>query len=99
MNAGIQIKDVIVPINPLLIFQGMCIAKTSETELEKFLTYELAPFPLSLFNDDVCTKRYKKNYISYQDIKNQKTKFNEEFKSFFEVNHLMIGNLIKFSIL
>ncbi|GBM04498.1 hypothetical protein AVEN_197902-1 [Araneus ventricosus] len=37
MNAGIQIGD-LVPINPLLIFQRMCIAKESEKELEKFFT-------------------------------------------------------------
>ncbi|GBM77635.1 hypothetical protein AVEN_34460-1 [Araneus ventricosus] len=40
MNAGIRIEDDIVPINPLLIFQRMCIAKESEKELEKFFTYE-----------------------------------------------------------
>ncbi|GBN17628.1 hypothetical protein AVEN_135573-1 [Araneus ventricosus] len=52
MNAGIWIEGDIVPINPLLIFQRMCIAKESEKELEMFFTYELAKFPLSLFKDD-----------------------------------------------
>lgn len=50
MNAGIRIEDDIVPINPVLIFQRMCIAKESDKQLENFFTYELAPFPLSLFS-------------------------------------------------
>ncbi|KAF2886492.1 hypothetical protein ILUMI_19681, partial [Ignelater luminosus] len=56
MNAGIRIEDDIVLINPLLIFQRMCIAKESEKELEEFFTYELAPFPLSLSNDEGMRK-------------------------------------------
>ena len=59
MNTAIRIEEDIVPINPLLIFQRMCIAKESEQELEKFLTYELAPFPLSLFNDEGMRKCVK----------------------------------------
>ncbi|GBM60995.1 hypothetical protein AVEN_264338-1 [Araneus ventricosus] len=59
MNPGIQIEDDIVSINSLLIFQRMCIAKESEKEFEKFFTYELAPFPLSLFNDDGMRKCVK----------------------------------------
>ncbi|GBN80878.1 hypothetical protein AVEN_177202-1 [Araneus ventricosus] len=59
MNKGIRIEGDIVPINPLLIFQRMCIAKESEKELEKLFTYELAPFPLSLFNDDGMRKCVK----------------------------------------
>ncbi|GBL62421.1 hypothetical protein AVEN_37938-1 [Araneus ventricosus] len=37
----------------------MYIAKESEKKLEKFFTYELAPFPLSLFNDDGMPKCVK----------------------------------------
>ncbi|GBM18721.1 hypothetical protein AVEN_263534-1, partial [Araneus ventricosus] len=37
----------------------MYIVKESEKELEKFFTYELAPFPLSLFNDDGMRKFVK----------------------------------------
>jgi hypothetical protein len=39
MNAGIRIEDDVIPINPLLIFRRMCIAKKSDEELEEFLTY------------------------------------------------------------
>lgn len=51
INTGIRIEEDIIPINPLLIFQRMCIAKQSEEEIEEYLTYELAPFPLSLFDE------------------------------------------------
>ncbi|GBM02149.1 hypothetical protein AVEN_1094-1 [Araneus ventricosus] len=59
MNAGIRIEGDIAPINPLLIFQRMNIAKEPEKKLEKFFTYELAPFPLPLFNDDGMRKCVK----------------------------------------
>ncbi|XP_026482212.1 uncharacterized protein LOC113389378 [Ctenocephalides felis] len=69
MNAGIRIKYIIVPINPLLIFQRMCIAKTSETKLETFLSNELAPFPLSLFNEEGMRKCAKSSmYKAFKQV-------------------------------
>lgn len=59
MNAGIRMEDEIITINPLLIFQRMCISKESHKELEKFLTYEFATLPLSLFNDEDMRKCIK----------------------------------------
>ena len=37
----------------------MCIAKKSEKELENYITYKLAPFSLSNFNDEGMRKRMK----------------------------------------
>lgn len=64
MNAGIRIDNDIVP---LLIFQRICIAKESYKELENFLSFELAPFPLSLFNKEGMRKCVKSSlYKAFQ---------------------------------
>jgi len=46
----IKVPDEKVPIDPILLFQRMSITKTFEDELEKCFEYELAPYPLSLFD-------------------------------------------------
>ncbi|KAG5886900.1 hypothetical protein JTB14_003801 [Gonioctena quinquepunctata] len=59
VNTSITIDESPVPIDPLLLFQRMCITKNSETDLKKFLAYELAPFPLSLFTEEGMRKGTK----------------------------------------
>ena len=49
VNTSIRIEEVEIPIDPLLIFHRMCIAKKSEEELQQYLQFELSPYPLSLF--------------------------------------------------
>lgn len=51
MNSTMKIHDEKVPIDPVLLFQRMSITKTFENELEKFFEYELAPYPLSLYDE------------------------------------------------
>ncbi|CAH2989439.1 unnamed protein product [Chilo suppressalis] len=59
VNTSITIDESPVPIDPLLLFQRMCITKNSETDLKIFLAYELAPFPLSLFTEEGMRKGTK----------------------------------------
>lgn len=46
IHSNIQIKDVIIPINPLLLYQRMCVAKQSDEELLEYLQLQLVAFPL-----------------------------------------------------
>jgi len=50
VNSSIRIREEIISIDPLLIFQRISIMKTSNEELKSYFEYELSPYPLSLFN-------------------------------------------------
>ncbi|XP_049762542.1 uncharacterized protein LOC126088442 [Schistocerca cancellata] len=39
----------ITPVDPLTLFQRICLMKQSGEELKVFLKYELVPYPMSLF--------------------------------------------------
>ena len=80
VNSKIKLNDKEVPIDKLLIFQRICIIKKSDEELKEYLKYELAPFPLALFDEsgmpktqksalyntfDECEMSLKDNYFYY----------------------------------
>lgn len=54
-----KVGDKKLSVDPLTLFNRMCIAKQSEEDMQKFLSYELAPFPMSLFNEDGMRKGSK----------------------------------------
>lgn len=56
-NGRFDIK--VVAADPLTLFRRMCIAKQCEDDLELFFTYELAPYPLSLFSEEGMRKGTK----------------------------------------
>ncbi|CAG4972676.1 unnamed protein product [Parnassius apollo] len=49
-SSVIKVHDEKVPIDPVLLFQRMSITQTFEDTLETFFAYELAPYPLTLFD-------------------------------------------------
>ena len=59
MNHGILIDNLQIPINPTKLFQRIGIAKQCDEELEEFLSYELCPYPLALFDDNGMRKGTK----------------------------------------
>lgn len=59
VNSKIKIDEKTVAIDPLLLFQRFCVMKKSEEELQDFFKYELAPYPLSLFDDAGMRKSAK----------------------------------------
>lgn len=61
VNSKVKIGD-IVPIDPLLLFQRICIMKKSNEELEIYLKYELAPYPLLLF-DNIGMRKTNKSIL------------------------------------
>lgn len=58
-RSGIKVGNCPVSINPVLLFQRICIAKKSDEELKSYFKYELGPHPLSLFNEDGMRKGTK----------------------------------------
>nr|XP_018912069.1 PREDICTED: uncharacterized protein LOC109040547 [Bemisia tabaci] len=59
LKTSIEVDGDVIPIDPLLILIRMCIAKKSDDELKSFLSFELAPFPLSLFTEAGMRKTQK----------------------------------------
>ena len=51
-KSSVKVDNLPISINPLL-FQRICIAKKSDEELKGYFKFELAPFPLSVFNEAV----------------------------------------------
>lgn len=59
MSSKIKVGNEVVPIDPLLIFQRISIMKKSQDELQNYLKYELAPYPLSMFDEAGMRKNKK----------------------------------------
>ena len=72
MQTGIKIDDTIISIDPQLIFRIICIAKQSNEELEKFLEFELSPFPLALFNEEGMRKGTKSKPLKSKRVAKQR---------------------------
>lgn len=50
VNTSIKVEDTSVPVEPEMMFRRIAFAKKSQDELKNYLKYELAPFPLPLFD-------------------------------------------------
>ena len=51
-------------IEPLALFQRICVLPHSETQPQKFFSYELAPYPLALFDESGMRKGTKSDLYS-----------------------------------
>lgn len=58
-NNKIKIHDNVIPVDPLLLFQRICVLKKTDYELKTYMNYELAPYPLALFEDGQLRKTKK----------------------------------------
>ncbi|GBO28443.1 hypothetical protein AVEN_103963-1 [Araneus ventricosus] len=76
MSNAIKVHDESVSINPTTLFQRISITKQSDEELEDFLTYELCPFPLPLFDEGGMRKGTKSSL--YKAFKPCSQNFNAE---------------------
>jgi len=56
INSSIRIREEIISIDPLLIFQRISLMETSNKELKNYFEYELFPNKLSLFNEKGMSK-------------------------------------------
>lgn len=59
VQSSITINNETIAINPLLLFQRLCLNINSKSDMRRFLTFELAPFPLALFNENGLRKNVK----------------------------------------
>ena len=69
-----------VTIDLLTLFHRICVLKQSDKEMKNFFTYELSPFPMSLFTQEGMRKGNKSSfYAAFQpvniDESRGKTKF------------------------
>ena len=64
VNSKIKIGNKSIPIDPLLLFQRICVMKKSDEELESYLKFELAPYPLPLFDEVGMRKSTKSSLYS-----------------------------------
>lgn len=51
MTTSITVNDTVISIDPMLIFQRIAISTHTHEDLQQYLLYELAPYPLSLFDE------------------------------------------------
>lgn len=64
MSNSIKLRDKRVNIEPLAIFQRLCIIKQSDNELKEHFKYELAPYPMALFTEEGMRKGTKSKFYS-----------------------------------
>jgi len=64
VSSSIKINDIVVPIDPALLYQRISFVKESQDDLRKYLEYELAPYPLSLFDEYGMRKSSKSTLYS-----------------------------------
>lgn len=65
----IKIRDELIPINSLLLFQRIAIMKQRDEELKTCFKYKMSPYLLSLFFEEGMRKTKKICYIELmQDI-------------------------------
>lgn len=49
VQASIKVNDESMIIDPLILFQRICLNISKKSDMKNYLKYELAPYPLSLF--------------------------------------------------
>ncbi|KYN00649.1 hypothetical protein ALC62_08572 [Cyphomyrmex costatus] len=51
VRSCVKVHDCKIPIDPLLLFQRICLNKKFNEQLCEYLQYELSPYPLALFTE------------------------------------------------
>lgn len=64
VNSKLKIGEKTITVDPLLLFQRISVMKKSDEELQFYLKFELAPYPLSLFDDSGMRKTAKASLYS-----------------------------------
>ncbi|GBM36639.1 hypothetical protein AVEN_187313-1 [Araneus ventricosus] len=64
VNNSAKIGKEKITVAPLTLFHRICVAKQSDEDLKMFFTFELSPFPLSLFNEEGMRKGTKSSLFS-----------------------------------
>lgn len=59
VTSSLKIADTVVPVDPMLLFQRIAFTKESQDQFQDFFAYELAPYPVSLFDESGMRKSKK----------------------------------------
>lgn len=59
INCSLNAADKKITVYPLTLFQRVCIVKQTNKNLKQLFSYELAPFPMSFFNEEGMRKGTK----------------------------------------
>lgn len=62
MNSHVTVHDVAVPVDPLMLFQRISVMKRSDGEIRECLKFELAPYPVAIF-DEIGMKKITKSSL------------------------------------
>ena len=65
MSSKIKINNNVITIQPLLIFQRICLNINEKTNMKHFLQFELAPFPLAIFDEAGMRKTNKSAFCDH----------------------------------
>lgn len=68
----IRVADKIVTIDPTLLFQRICVLKKSDEELRTYFNFELAPYPLALFDERGMRKGQKSKLYNFSNPLNRR---------------------------
>lgn len=77
MISSIKVEGDAVTINPLLIFQRISLNFKNQEDMKKYLQYELALFPLSLFDENGMRKTAKSSIYDNFECLSQPSMLNE----------------------
>ena len=67
VNSKVRIHDEIVPVHPETIFRRISLFKKSDRDLKLYFEYELAPYPLTLFDEGGMRKTRKSVFYDLFD--------------------------------
>ncbi|XP_054709324.1 kinesin-like protein KIF11-A [Uloborus diversus] len=62
-SCKVKVHDEFIPVNPDTIFRRISLLKKSDEELRNYFAFELAPFPLSLFDEEGLPPYIRENIL------------------------------------
>ncbi|CAG9814961.1 unnamed protein product [Phaedon cochleariae] len=73
VSSVLKIKNKKFTVDPLTLFQRVCITKQSAEDLNELFRFELAPFPMSLFSEEGMMRKGKKSalYEAFTSVKEE----------------------------
>ena len=66
-TSTIKINDDIIPIDPTLLFQRISLSLEGPQNLKEYMHFELAPYPLTLFDQGTLRKTEKSKLYDISD--------------------------------
>jgi len=69
MTSSIKVNDDIITVDPTLLYQRICATMKTQEDMNRYMQFELAPYPLSLFDDAGMRKTNKSSlYSNFEQV-------------------------------